>query len=112
MIFANERARSSSSVRPVSAASTGVSAPLFTPRTKKFNNPCAVAASSKTSPTRVAWVACATKWRSLAAGSAEELIDGSVARNQLGGVQIPSLVEAVDQRVAHVVEVQPPGTLN
>ncbi len=63
MIFANERARSSSSVRPVSAASAGVSAPLFTPRTKKFTNPCAVAASSNTSPTMVAWVACATKWR-------------------------------------------------
>ena len=29
-------------------------------------------------------------------GGAEEVIDGSVARNQLGRVQIPSLVEAVD----------------
>src|SRR5204862_493471 len=41
-------------VRPVAWASVSVIAPQFSPRRKKFSSPCPVAASSKTSPTRVA----------------------------------------------------------
>src|SRR4029079_9902282 len=34
-----------------------------------------------------------------------ERVDGGEARRQVRGMQVPSLVEAVDQRVRHVVEV-------
>ena len=53
-------------VRPVASASSIVSAPDVRPRTKKFNRPCPVAASSNTSPTSVACAAFSTKFRSRA----------------------------------------------
>src|SRR3981189_805919 len=39
----------------------------------------------------------------------EEAVDGAIAARELGGVQVPALVEAVHQRVARVVRVQAPG---
>jgi len=56
-IFINDRPCSSFLVKAVSSASSRLSAPQFKPRKKKFNNPCPVAASSKTSPTSVACAA-------------------------------------------------------
>ena len=42
----------------------------------------------------------------------EETVRGGIAAHQLGGMQIPALVEAVDQRMAQVVGVQPPGRMD
>src|ERR1043165_9413867 len=39
----------------------------------------------------------------------EERVDRAVAGRQLRGMEVPALVEAVDQRVANVVGVEPPG---
>src|SRR5438067_2367375 len=42
----------------------------------------------------------------------EERIDRGVARRKLGGIEIPSLVVGVDERVADVIDVQPPGAMD
>src|ERR671926_409816 len=42
----------------------------------------------------------------------EEGIDGGVASGELRGVQVPSLVEAVRERVARVREVETPGAVD
>src|SRR5688572_15465089 len=62
MIFTKLRLLNSSGVRPVILrASSSVIAPELMPRRKKLRSPCPVAASSKTSPTRVACAALPTK---------------------------------------------------
>ena len=68
-ILRNDPAWTSWTVTPAFSTSSGSIAPLLSARKKKLSNPCPVAASSKTSPLRVAFEACSTKFLSLVVDS-------------------------------------------
>ena len=115
-ILTNDFPRSSSTVSPDAAASSSENAPQLTPRSRKFNKPLTGGRIIK----NIAHQSCLRGLidKILHARSSrlqalqEKRIHRGVARRQLAGMQIPTLIEAVRERALHQVEMMPHGPMH